>query len=121
MIEHISNSSNEALGGRNHTNSVNNSHHKLVSPRLSSGKESSSFLLQCCDAKNLLKPTKVEGDIFTGSGMQADILASNPCNVSLLINIKRTMVFRCLPAGGDVEEERLNQEAYLRSDFSLLT
>lgn len=110
MIEHIFNWSNEAQDGRNHTNNNNNSHRKLVSPRLSSGKESSSFLLQRCDVRNLLKATKVEGDIFTGSGMQADILASTSCNVSLLINSKRTKLFRSLPAGGGVEEKRLNPE-----------
>lgn len=89
------------------TNSINKSHQKLVSPRLSSGKKSSSFLLQCCVAKNLLKPTKVKGDIFAGRGMQAAILASNSFNVSLLINIKRTMRFGCLPVGGNVEEKRI--------------
>lgn len=95
---------------------INNSHQKLVSPLLSSGKESSSFLLQYRDVKNLLKPTKVEGDIFTGNGMQAAIFASNSFNVSLLINIKRTMRSRCLPAGSNVEERRI-VEKYWRSDL----
>lgn len=87
------------------THSINNSYQKLVSPRPSTDdRDSSSLCRPCCDVKSLLKPSKAEGDIFTGSGMRAAILTSNSFNVSLLINIKRTNNSRRLPAGGDIEE-----------------
>lgn len=75
------------------TNSINNSHQKLVSPRPSTDdRDSSSLCWPCCDVKSLLNPSKAEGDIFTGSGMKAAILTSNSFNVSLLIDIKRTKI-----------------------------
>lgn len=87
------------------TNNSNNSQQKLVSPRLSAGRVLSSFFGPCCDVKSFCKPSNAEGDIFTGSGMKAAILASNSFNVSLLINIQRTNNSRCLPTGGNVAEK----------------